>query len=178
MIAAMNDAIRLVPPDAAYRDSVLQALREFQTEPRFADFDLAPVEADFPAYVASLRGRSDAANLPPDQVPETVLWLVEGETFIGRLSIRNTRNEALIRTIGHIGYMIRPSRRRMGYGTLILTLALPEAKALGLARVLVTCDEDNIASRKIIERHGGRFAGVTPSRNSPGLTLRFWIDIG
>jgi predicted acetyltransferase len=176
--SAMASPLRLIPPDPAYRDSVLEGLREFQTESRYANLDLAPVAADFPAYVASLRARTDAANLPSDQVPETVLWLVEGETFIGRLSIRHTLNEAIARTVGHIGYMIRPSKRRMGYGTVILTLALPAAKALGLARVLVTCDEDNVASRKIIERHGGRLEGATPSRNSPGLTLRFWIDIG
>jgi predicted acetyltransferase len=174
----MTHPLRLIPPDPAYRESVLEGLREFQTEPRFAHLDLTPVAADFPTYVASECARTDAANLPPNQVPETVLWLVDGETFIGRLSIRTTHNEALIRTVGNIGYMIRPSKRRMGYGTVILTLALPAAKALGLARVLVTCDEDNVASRKIIERHGGRLKGATPSRNSPGLTLRFWIDLG
>jgi predicted acetyltransferase len=65
----------------------------------------------------------------------------------------------------------------MGYGTAILTLALPAARALGLARVLVTCDEDNLASHKIIERNGGLLEGATPSRTSPGLTLRFWIDL-
>jgi predicted acetyltransferase len=175
--SALASPLRLIPPDPAFRDSVLEALREFQAESRYATLDLALVAADFPAYVASLRAPTDVANLPPDQVPEMVRWLVEGETFIGRLSIRNTRNAALIRTIGHIGYMIRPAKRRMGYGTAILSLALPAAKALGLARVLVTCDEDNVASRTIIERHGGRLEGATPSRNSPGLTLRFWIDI-
>jgi predicted acetyltransferase len=167
----------LILPDPAYRESVLEGLREFQAERRFAHLDLAPIAADFPAYVAAQRARTDAANLPLDQIPETVLWLVDREIFIGRLSIRNTHDEALIRTVGNIGYMIRPSQRRMGYGTAILSLALPAAQALGLTRVLVTCDEDNVASRKIIERHGGRLEGTTPSRTSPGLTLRYWIDI-
>ena len=173
----MANPLRLVLPDPAWRESVLEGLREFQAEPRFAALDLAPIAADFPAYVAAQRARADAATLPPDQIPETVFWLVEGETFIGRLSIRTSRDEALIRTIGNIGYMIRPSRRRLGYGTAILTLALPAARALGLTRVLVTCDEGNIASRKIIERHGGVLEGATPSRDAPGLTLRFWIEI-
>ncbi len=175
----MPSPLRLVLPDPTYRESVLEGLREFQAEPRFAALDLAAIAADFPAYAAAQRARADAANLPPDQVliPETVFWLMDGETFIGRLSLRTTRDEELIRTIGNIGYMIRPSRRRMGYGTAILTLALPAAQALGLTRVLVTCDEDNLASRTIIERHGGVLEGAVPSRNSPGLTLRFWIDL-
>jgi predicted acetyltransferase len=173
----MANPLRLVLPDAACRESVLEGLREFQAEPRFADLDVTPIAADFPAYVAAQRARADAANLPPGQRPESVFWLVDGETFVGRLSIRTTREEALIRTIGNIGYMIRPSRRRMGYGTAILALALPAAKALGMAHILVTCDEDNTASRKIIERNGGLLEGATPSRSSPGLTLRFWIDL-
>ena len=157
---------------------MLEGLREFAAEPRFAALDLAPIAADFPAYVAAQRARADAPNLPPGQISEVVYWLMDGETYIGRLSIRTTRDEALIRTIGNIGYMIRPSRRRLGYGTAILGLALPEAQALGLTRVLVTCDEENLASRTIIERHGGVLEGTTPSRNAPGMTLRFWIEIG
>ena len=174
----MTSPLRLIFPDAAYRDSVLEGLREFAAEPRFAALDLAPIAADFPAYVAAQRARADAPNLPPGQISEVVYWLMDGETYIGRLSIRTTRDEALIRTIGNIGYMIRPSRRRLGYGTAILGLALPEAQALGLTRVLVTCDEENLASRTIIERHGGVLEGTTPSRNAPGMTLRFWIEIG
>lgn len=173
----MVNSARLVLPDLAYRESVLEGLREFQAEPRFATLDVAAITADFPAYVAAQRARADAANLPPDQIPESVLWLMDEGTFIGRLSIRTTRDEAQIRTIGNIGYMIRPSQRRRGYGTAILALALPEAKALGMTRVLVTCDEENVASRRIIERNGGHLEGATPSRNSPGLTLRFWIDL-
>lgn len=173
----MASPLRLVLPDPAYRESVLEGLREFQAEPRFANLDVTAIAADFPAYVAAQRARADAANLPPDQIPETVYWLAEGETFIGRLSIRATHDEALIRTFGNIGSMIRPSRHRMGYGTAILALALPAAQALGLTRVLVTCDEDNLASRTIIERNGGRLEGATPSRNAPGLTLRFWIEL-
>jgi predicted acetyltransferase len=175
--SVMTSPLRLVRPDAAYRESVLEGLRELQAERRFASLDLTAIAADFPAYVAAQRARASAANFPPDQIPETLFWLMDGETFIGRLSIRTTHDEALIRTAGNIGYMIRPTKRRLGYGTAILPLALPAAQALGLTRVLVTCDEENIASRKIIERNGGVLEGATPSRTSPGLTLRFWIDL-
>src|SRR5262245_77287 len=76
MMVDLNASIRLISPDLAYRDTVLDALREFQAEGRFADLDLASLAADFAGYVAALLARTDAANLPPDQVPETVLWLV------------------------------------------------------------------------------------------------------
>jgi hypothetical protein len=65
----MANPLRLVLPEPAYRESVLEGLREFQAEPRFADLDLTLIAADFPAYVAVQRARSDAANLPPGQIP-------------------------------------------------------------------------------------------------------------
>ena len=167
----------LVPPAVAYRDSYLAAAREFAAEGRYRHADLAQLRADFPGFVALLRGQGAAANVSPGRVAETVLWLVDGKAYMGRVSIRHTLNDWLRLIGGHIGYEIRPSRRRRGYGTLILRLALPYARDLGLARVLITCDADNIGSRRIIEANGGQFedAVLEPDRNV--RKLRYWIDL-
>ena len=77
---------------------------------------------------------------------------------------------------GNIGYAIRPSERRKGFGTLILRLTLEKAKNIGLTRVLVTCDADNVASRKIIERNGGVLAGQVVSEHTGKLVMRYFID--
>ena len=169
--------LRLVSPADEYRDSYLAALREFQAEGRYADKDLAELARDFPAYVRGLCGRADRAHVAPGRVPETVLWLVDGGTYVGRLSIRHELNEYLSLIGGHIGYDIRPSLRRRGYGMQILRLALPHARALGLARVLVTCDETNIASRKIIEANGGLLENAVTEPGAAEATLRFWITL-
>lgn len=61
-----------------------------------------------------------------------------------------------VSTAGHIGYDISPCYRNKGYGTQILKLALSEAKKIGLKEVMITCNIDNIASRKIIEKNNGK----------------------
>jgi predicted acetyltransferase len=78
---------------------------------------------------------------------------------------------------GHIGYAIRPSLRKMGYGTLILTLTLEKARALGLRGVLVTCDTENLGSARIIEKNGGVLESVAISPDSNKKISRYWIEI-
>ena len=75
---------------------------------------------------------------------------------------------------GHIGYKIRPSERRKGYGKLICRLAIGEARKLGIGDILITCDDDNIGSRKIIEANGGQLQDIIDN-NRAALTRRYWI---
>lgn len=107
--------------------------------------------------------------LPPDLVHETVLWFVDGDEWLGRLSIRHTLNAALLELGGHIGYVVRPSARRKGYATQMLTQSLPFAAGLGIDPALVTCDNDNDASRKVIQAAGGELEDERHGK------LRFWV---
>ncbi len=169
--------VELVPPDEAYQDSFLEALAELQVEGRRLELAPTLVAADFPAFVARLRALADPAHVRSGRAPETFLWLVDDGAYIGRSSLRPTATEWLRRYGGHIGYEIRPSRRREGYGTTILRLTLEVARAQGFDRVLVTCDETNIGSRKIIEANGGVLESAIAQ---PGTTVRkrrYWIDL-
>jgi predicted acetyltransferase len=107
--------------------------------------------------------------LPPDLVHETVLWFVDGDEWLGRLSIRHTLNAALLELGGHIGYVVRPSARRKGYATQMLTQSLPFAAGLGIDPALVTCDNDNVASRKVIQAAGGELEDERHGK------LRYWV---
>jgi predicted acetyltransferase len=165
----------LMPPSPDYQDSFLEALREYHAERRFLAWDIDTLAADFPTFVASLR--RGETNPEEGDVPESILWLVDDKTYIGRINLRHRLNDNLRRIGGNLGYDIRPSMRKRGYGDLICKLGLDEARKLGLKRVLLTCDEDNAASRKIIESNGGVFeSGEVVHR--PGVRcLRFWIDL-
>ena len=95
-------------------------------------------------------------NLPPNRVGSDFYWLVDPSRnyFIGEISIRHRLTDALKRYGGHIGYGIRFSEWNKGYGTLMLQLALVKAKHLGISTVLITCDDDNFGSAKVMEKNG------------------------
>ncbi len=167
----------LAEPSVAYRDSFIQSVREFQAEGRQLYYNLNSLTDDFGSFVQELQDQKDRSKLKPGRVPGSDFWLIDESEFIGRLSLRHELNEHLLKIGGHIGYEIRPSKRRQGYGTEILRLGLEKARESGLRRVLVTCDEDNIASKKIIEHNGGMFENAIEMERDPVRKLRYWIDI-
>ena len=167
----------LAEPSVAYRDSFIQSIREFQAEGRQLHYDLKSITSDFGAFVQELHEKKHRSKLKPGIVPGSDFWLIDNNEFIGGLSLRHELNENLLKIGGHIGYEIRPSKRRQGYGTEILRLGLEKAKELGLQKVLVTCDEDNIGSKKIIEHNGGVLENAIDIEGDPVKKLRYWIDI-
>ncbi len=132
---------------------------------------------DFAGYVQLLQDWSKGLNLPERFVPNTFLVAVVGDTIVGRISIRHELNEFLASVGGHVGYVIVPSQRKKGYGTLILSLAKPYMLALGLSSCLVTCDEDNTASLKIIESNGGVLDNIVYDAETMKYKRRYWITL-
>lgn len=106
---------------------------------------------------------------PEGKVPETLLWWVDGDEYLGRLSIRHQLTETLRELGGHIGYVVRPSARRQGHASAMLAASLPIARGLGIDPALVTCDADNAGSRRVIESGGGVFEDQREDK------LRFWV---
>jgi predicted acetyltransferase len=147
--------LQLVAPAEGCRESFLRALREFQREglPWWIGDELDLAEKDFVAFVA--KKREDASRRTEAVVPSTHLWALSEERFVGRISIRHELNDALRLSGGHIGYDTVPSFRGRGVATEMLRQALPLARALGLLSVLLTCDDTNAASIRVIERNGG-----------------------
>jgi predicted acetyltransferase len=152
---ARNDLIRLVRPCLDFKDSFLEGLREFQTEgwPWHLELDLKELQADFAGFV---KRESDLA-IPGIalQVPETKLWGILRNEYVGTVSIRHELNAELRIVGGHIGYDTRPGFRGQGIATAMLKGALPIARGLGLSKVLLTCSETNVSSQQVIEKNGG-----------------------
>ena len=155
----------------------MRSIPEVSGDDRFAGFDFELAANDFDEFVRGLNGRAKGLGLPEGFVPESIFWLVEGEEYIGRVSIRHSLNEHLFNIGGHIGYYIRPTERGKGYGNKILALALPKTNELGIDRVLVTCDVTNVISRKVIEANGGVLENEFPQGDGLPNKLRFWINL-
>ncbi len=167
--------IRLIAPDASYETSYRQAVAELVAEGR-TDEAIGLEYPTFDAFIGHLRGLANGVGLPDGYVAGSTFWLVEGAEYLGRVDVRHELTDELRRYGGHVGYLIRPSARRRGYATLALALGLRECRTLGLDRVLVTCDVDNAASRRVIESNGGVLEDVidVPGRNVS--TMRWWIE--
>lgn len=175
--------MELVLPSAEYKDSYIEAVKEFHAaqdsppkERHYVDLSITELEADFENFVEKKKSESRGENLPEGYVPATTYWLIDNDKYIGGVSVRHQLNEKLMEFGGHIGYDIRPSMRGKGYGGEILALGLQKAKELGIPRVLVTCNATNVASRKIIEKNGGVLENQVPNPETGVDKLRFWIE--
>jgi predicted acetyltransferase len=173
----------LVTPTTAVHASFVEAMAEYAAEGRGSIADDTTVGRDlrersagwedpavFARYVEGV-----VADAMPDTprpkgwVPATTLWWVEGEAYLARIAIRHELTPSLLEQGGHIGYDVRPSARRHGHATAMLRAALPVAHRLGISSALVTCDHDNIGSRKVIEACGGLFEDRRADK------LRYWV---
>ena len=166
----------LARPSERYKDSFIAAVYEYIREKRTITWHPEILRTRFGEYLRVVR-QAETEPLA-GYVPASQFWLIaDGAGYIGDVDIRHCLNESLKRYGGHIGYKIRPSFRQRGFGTLICKLGIERARWLGISDILITCDDDNIGSARIIEANGG----VLRDRVDNGrgvLTRRYWIGAG
>lgn len=140
--------------------------------------------ADDPAWFLDQLLNPPATVVLPDgsigeRVPETVLWYVEGENFLGSISVRHSLTPLLANWGGHIGYAVRPSARGQGYASAMLLGMLDHVRAnLPLERVMLTVNTKNPASIRVIEKAGGVLQDTVPHPWIEGDDgRRYWIEL-
>ncbi|KRE37570.1 acetyltransferase [Janibacter sp. Soil728] len=180
---------QIVRPDPRYQSSYLEAHDEFGGVHRDGDgVWVVPAEeaTGYAGYTFTRAGLEDATEFrrlvqvrradelpesprPDGHVPCTFLWVVDGEEYLGSIALRHELSDFLLEQGGHVGYSIRPSARRQGHARTALRQVLELAGEMGLERVLITCDEDNDASRATIEGAGGEY------EDSRSGKRRYWV---
>ena len=173
--------LRLVDADKKYLDGYSKAYQESLKKVEKGEMKrhnlmfLNPEELD---VVKHYQENRDITKLPAGYVPSYDYFLVDGEEFIGIIHIRTNLTERLLRYGGHIGYGIHPKFWKQGYGTKLLQMGLEKGRDLITEDdILLTCDDDNIGSSKIIESNGGVLENKTwnEDRGEKFLTKRYWI---
>ena len=128
---------------------------------------------DFDYYIANLEIKEGTDQWVPGSV--FFCYDIDRGIYVGAVNIRHRLNDSLLFTGGHIGDGIRPSERHKGYGTAMLALALDECKKLGIDKVLMTCDKDNIGSAKAIQKNGG--VKENEVEEDGVIEERYWITL-
>lgn len=125
-------------------------------------------------YLDLMAAHSRGEGLAAGRVAASLLVADVDGVLVGRVSLRHDLNEWLAEVGGHIGYCVLPAHRRRGHATQMLRQSLVVAAGLGIPNVLVTCDEDNLGSRKVIEANGGVFERHAINPDGP-LKRRYWV---
>lgn len=165
---------KLLPED---KSTFMDAIRECEADP--LDFNFAvgfEHEKGFTAYREQQENWSKGMGLPKGFVPCSYYVGVLEDRIVGRVFIRHKLNDFLASIGGHLGYWVVPSFRRQGIATQMLKMSLPICAELGLEKILVTCEVNNVASRKVIEKCSGVFECIT---NEPTIKVqkrKYWIS--
>jgi len=170
-----SETLYLVEPTPDFKDAFCDMVQELLAG---GNTRFIAALTDFDDYLRLCEEHARGEGLPPGRVPYVYHWLIRDERDVVATSCLRLRlTPALLKEGGHIGYQVRPSERRKGYGTLLLALTLEKAHQRGLRRVLVTCDTDNIASGKIIRANGGVLENEVISDVTGKRVSRYWIEL-
>ena len=167
-------ALRLRPPGPGDEAAFRAACRELAEEGFTFGLGLEPGMA-WDTYLKTLDEQRAGVNLPADRVPAAFLVADAAGEIVGRASIRFELNDFLAREGGHIGYCVLSGHRRRGYATGILRRSLVIARAHGVGRALLICDDDNAGSRAVIEACGGQLESVVQITAAAPPIRRYWI---
>ena len=153
-----------------------RALALGETGDGFKLTDPAAVRRDAGRYLRRLAEIERGHGLPAGWVTMTTRWLLDGrDRVVGEVRVRHRLTADLEVEGGHVGYFVHPDARGLGHGTAILALALNVLAGFGVDRALVTCDDDNARSRRVILGNGGVFRRFTTSPRSGKRVATFWV---
>jgi predicted acetyltransferase len=180
-------ALSLVIPSLRYLPGYVAALETGWSPDNTQDIhaeQLASIRRDAGAFLADLLGGGTTRHADgrvTARLPDKMFWLWDGE-FCGVIGLRwqNGSHDLPPYCRGHIGYAVVPWKRRRGYASTAVAMVLDEARAVGLARVFLTADRDNIASRRVIERKGGVLLGPDtppPTGRFEAGEVGYWIAL-
>ncbi|MCI8623234.1 MAG: GNAT family N-acetyltransferase [Provencibacterium sp.] len=169
--------LKLIRMDYSYR----RPLEEMMEEWHAAGETIVPYSIrrkdyrDFESYLAGFDEEERGAG---GWVPGTTFFGLDTDRdiLVGAVNVRRRLNPSLLLDGGHIGDGVRPSERRKGYATALIGLALEFCRSIGLGRVLMTCDRENVGSAKSILRNGGVLENEWEKENG-AVVQRYWIEL-
>lgn len=171
--------IKLIKPTMKYAKDIMEYRQEFLDAGDSMDgcgnlSECSSVEE----WIHGINMLENEETCPKDKVCSNTYIAIRlnDNKIVGIIDFRHHIDHPILSVWGgHIGYSVRPSERRKGYATEMLRQNLLNCKQYGLDKVLVTCDYDNIASKKTILANGGIFEKVVVVEGD--RIERYWIGL-
>ncbi len=171
---------KLIRPCVDYKDSYIEALREYHQEERYLYQDIGVLDRDFDGFVKDLACEKGYPHQPyqdwVEPMPETIVWMVKDDTYIGTVNIRHRLNWHLEKWGGHVHFIVRPTMRGKGYGRKILHKAMPIINYIGIDNALLTICPNNQWAINIAEQCGAVFEDETQATDKFPAVKRYWLN--
>lgn len=153
--------MKLVFPNKAYEEKAKEFIAEFYEYGSeiagSGSLDRYLRESTYDQWLDKVFSYIDIANIPEDKIPGLTYFFVreEDDRIVGMVNIRLALNDFIRNEAGHIGYCIRPTERRKGYGTRLLRAGISVCRRVDIGNIIVSCDKVNLASAGVIRNCGG-----------------------
>ena len=160
-----------------YKEAYIESLKQLELG-NIKKHNMMFMNPDEDDVIQKFNDSRDQSKLPSHFVPSYDFFAVEDDKLIGIIHIRVRLTEHLLKYGGHIGYAINPKYWNMGYGKELLKIAIEQYNNLiEEDKILITCDDDNIGSYKIIEANGGVLENKVENEDcgETFITRRYWI---
>lgn len=175
--------MKLVFPTKAYEEKAKEFIAEFyecgSEVAGSGSLDRYLKESTYDEWLVKLFSYIDIANVPEGKIPGLTYFFVreDDDRIIGMINIRLALNDFLRNEAGHIGYCIRPTERRKGYGTELLRAGIAVCRRVDMKKIIVTCDKINLGSAGVIRNCGGVLEAELYSEAFGGQIQRYTIDL-
>lgn len=170
--------MKLVNPTIKYKDSYLKLVECAKINKDISEMGNAYRENEtFDMMIKRLKDRSNGKNIPKFDVPSSMKWIIENNEVVGTIDLRHLLNKNYYERLGHIAYYIHPLKRKKGYATKALKLAINWYKNMPITKILITCYSDNEGSKKVILKNGGQFEKSIIDKKTNKIINRYIINI-
>lgn len=183
-INKISEEVILIKPTIEYKEQARQMMEEAkrydsENPDIWAGYSSMQKYETYEDWLEKLENDLDFENIKPGRVPASTYFLLRktDNRILGIINIRYELNEYLENYGGHIGYSIRATERRKGYGHKQLKLGLDKCLEIPINRVLITCREDNKGSENVIKSCGGIYEDTRFSKKENDYLKRYWIEL-
>ncbi len=152
--------IKLIRPSKEHEEEALAFKKEFfdNGENTINGSELLDQTDSYESWLQAVTKNTSKATVNPEWVvTDTYFAIDENERIVGVIDFRHEL-KGFLKDFGNSGYSVRPSERKKGYATQMLSLILERAKETGLKSFQLSAEKSNPPSIKTIIKNGGKYS--------------------